>query len=301
MTATMASLRVNCAWHISWPSTAGGEPWWIREEWLTSSTWTCIKHLTTTHRTSLSRLQSHGFDRSATQSELGFGWMVALKDLSLFSVQLKSSHGWHSSGVSTGTTTVWLKEHFTWEYWHVVSQKTPQSVAYPCGEGYCAEFVLVTLLSRTVPVSWRLPGSLGAWGWAASFISLSTPTWPTHPFRAIYQSSISGSCWKQGAAWFRSVFRTYTWGRLLMYGLTSAFLSKSCDKGQPVDSGAPMYLLTWLYYLLLYFSFSYDDRAFALGLKPKDLEVFLLALFCSGNTYRPNTSILSANSLGELV
>lgn len=39
--------------------------------------------------------------------------MVALNDLSLFGAQLKSSVGWHPSGVGFGTTTVWLKGHFT--------------------------------------------------------------------------------------------------------------------------------------------------------------------------------------------
>lgn len=111
-------------------------------------------------------------------SELGIGCMVALNDLSLFGAQLKSSVGWHSSGVGFGTTTVWLKGHFTWKYWHVESQETPQSSAYQCREGYCAESALVTPLSRTVPVSWWLPGPLGTWGCVASLISLSTPVGP---------------------------------------------------------------------------------------------------------------------------
>lgn len=56
-----------------------------------------------------------------------------------------------------------LKEYLLWKCWQAVPQYPPQSSAYPWGEGCCAEPVLVTPLSRAVPVSWWLPGPLGTW------------------------------------------------------------------------------------------------------------------------------------------
>lgn len=172
--------------------------------------------------------------------------------------------------MNIGTTTGWLKEDFTWKYWCVVSQDTPQSSACPCGEGYCAEFVLVTPLPRTVLVSWWLPGPLGWDG---------LPVWSVHPClqdlhaHSEPSSVISGSCWTEGAAWFRSVFRTSTWGRLLwklpflVFGLIPAFLIKS--QWQRATCGiwrlhvfADMIILPYS----IFFFFLYDERAFTLGL-----------------------------------
>lgn len=128
------------------------------------------------------------------------------------------------------------------------------------------------------PVFWWLPGSLGAWGWAPSLISLFTSTGPTYPFRAIlYHQWELLDAGLFSDLHMRKTPMTSTFP--CVWGDTSVFEQIS-DKGKPVDSGGSMYLLTWLY-SLLYFSYLMT-RAFASGLNPKHPEFFFSALFAMG-------------------
>lgn len=110
-------------------------------------------------------------------------------------------------------------------------------------------------------------------------------------------SAFSGSQWTQGAAWARSVGRNCMWGNLLwnltflMFRSALAFLRKSqqwqrapCRLGWRLFA-QQLYLLTWLYYFLLYFFSWWDDRTFASRPNPKHLEVYFSALFSMVGSY----------------
>jgi len=100
VTTNMASLRANRAWQIWWPSMTELQHWWIREEPLMSSTWTCAK-------TSFSlKLRDMGLTDGPLSGE-GIGWTVTLKECGQWlNVQVETSDEWPSSGVGTWTGAV---------------------------------------------------------------------------------------------------------------------------------------------------------------------------------------------------
>jgi len=69
-----------------------------------SSIWTCAKHLTLSHTTSLTPSWRDMDLLEGPLGALGIGWMVTLKEL--LNVQMETSDEWRSSGVGIETDAV---------------------------------------------------------------------------------------------------------------------------------------------------------------------------------------------------
>lgn len=201
-----------------------------------------------THRNSLSRLQSHGFDREATQWIKN--WLNGCtKRLKSFQCPAEEQ-SWVAFLQRECCDHHWLTEGTF--YMKILACGIPRDtpkLCLPMWRGILCRVCSSDSSLQDCPCVLMTPCPLDAWGWAASPISLSASTGPTYPFRAILCHQ--GELLETVCCLIQVCFENLHTGKTpvksgfpCVWVDTSLLKQITVTKGQPVDSRGSMYLLT---------------------------------------------------------